>query len=535
MSLSDKVIKNTFYYVIFQLFGFAIPLILTPFIISKIGEVQYGIYVLVLGFVGMFSLFDLSISSSFIVFISRYYVKRDFVNLNKYFNTGLFFYITFSLLIVLIGYFFAHPLLSLLNIPAELTDTSVKIYYIGLLVFFVSSAFTIFSSILISLQKMYVISSSGILIGLINLISTIIILNNGYGLEGILWLQLFNVVLSNAIIIWYVKTSLPELKTGFRHLEKDPVREMMKFGAQMQISKLATFVSEKYDEFLLAYFSVLNNVTYFNLANKISRTGRLIPFQIIYQIAPVSSELNAKNDEEKLNTLFLDTTKYLILVSTPVFIFILIFADLIITTWVGEGYDLSVRVLRILVIGQLVNMTISAPGNSIIPNMGIPKFQMREGLIYLSINVVLSFLLIKYYGIIGAALGSVLSTVIASAYIFHSSTEFFSVNRFKLLYEKYLKPLLAGILCIIPVFILYVLSDKYIYPFQGRFSGLIYLSVLCLMFLLLYIFMLFKFKYVNDKDLFIFEKVISKIIPDKFSFIKNYFINLARQKGNQDQ
>lgn len=91
MSLADKVIKNTFYYVIFQLFGFLFPLILTPFIISSIGEVQFGIYALVLGFIGMFSLFDLSISSSFVVFISRYYVKKDFVNLNKYLNTGLFF------------------------------------------------------------------------------------------------------------------------------------------------------------------------------------------------------------------------------------------------------------------------------------------------------------------------------------------------------------------------------------------------------------------------------------------------------------
>ncbi len=524
MSLADKVIKNTFYYIVFQLFGFLFPLILTPFIISKIGEVQFGIYALVLGFIGMFSLFDLSISSSFVVFISRYYVKKDFVNLNKYLNTGLFFYIFFSLIIALTGFVFSKPLLSLLNIPPELFETSVNVYFIGLLVFFISSSFTIFSSVLISLQKMYVTSVIGVITGLFNLIATIIVLSYGYGLIGIMWVQLGVAAISNVLSIIYAKRSLPELRIGYKHLEKNPVKEMTKFGAQMQVSKLASFASEKYDEFLLAYFSVLNNVTYFNIANRISRTGRIIPFQIIYQTAPVSSELKAKGDMEKLSELFLDTTKYLILVSAPVFVFIFIFSDLIITTWVGEGFELSSRVLKVLVAGQLINMTLSAPGNSIIPNMGIPKYQMKEGLIYLSINLILSYILIRYYGIIGAAVGSVLSTVIASSYIYYTSAKFFSKNRRQLLSEKYLKPVVVSFVSGILAAILYFFSDKYLFEFSGRSSGLIYLFTLGIFFIVLYSVMLFKIKYVNDKDRILISKIILKLLPGKMMAFKKYFL-----------
>lgn len=535
MSLADKVIKNTFYYVIFQLFGFLFPLILTPFIISKIGEVQFGIYALVLGFIGMFSLFDLSISSSFVVFISRYYVKKDFVNLNKYLNTGLFFYIFFSLIIVVTGFIFSKPLLSLLNIPPELFVTSVNVYNIGLIVFFISSAFTIFSSVLISLQKMYITSAIGVLTGLINLIATILVLNYGYGLTGIMWVQLAAAAVNNILSIIYAKKSLPEISIGFGHLEKNPVKEMSKFGAQMQISKLASFASEKYDEFLLAYFSVLNNVTYFNIANRISRIGRVIPFQVIYQAAPVSSELNAKGEKEKLAELFLDTTKYLILISAPVFVFTFIFSDLIITTWVGEGFELSSRVLRILVIGQLINMTFSAPGNSIIPNMGIPKYQMKEGLIYLGINLILSFLLIKHYGIIGAAIGSVLSTVIAASYLYYTSAKFFSKNKMELFSEKYLKPVLASILSGLIVAAVYYLSDKYIYKFSGKISGVIYLIILCVLFLLMYAVMILNVSYINSKDKVLIAKVLIKILPEKY-FQKDPGIhNIENAKYSNEQ
>jgi len=516
MSLSDKVIKNTFYYIVFQLFGFAFPLILTPFIISKIGEVQFAIYVLVLGFIGIFNLFDLSISSSFIVFISKYYVKKDFVNLNKYFNTGLFFYILLSLLIVIVAYIFANPLLSLLKIPSELYDTSVKIYNIGLLVFFITTAFSIYSSVLISLQKMYVISTAGIITGFINLIVTIIILSTGYGLVEILWLQLFNVSLTNIITIWYVRKTLPDLKVGYRYLEKGPVTEMAKFGAQMQVSKLASFASEKYDEFLLAYFSVLNNVTYFNIANKISRTGRLIPFQLIPQIAPVASELNANDQPEKLKELFSDITKYLILLSFPVFTFIFVFADLIITTWVGPGFTLSSDILRILAAGNLVNLIFSAPGNTILPNIGVPRFQMREGIIYLGINIFLSYMLIKNYGIYGAAFGNVISVVISSLYVFYVSSKYFSRDKTKLLNENYLKPLIISIFCGVITSGIFFISEKYVYGFSGRLSGLLYLIFLSSVFSAIYAFAVLNVKYLNGKDKALIAKILLKIIPDKF-------------------
>ena len=516
MSLADKVIKNTFYYILFQLFTFLFPLILTPYIISEIGEVQFGLYALVIGFIGIFSLFDLSISSSFVVFISRYFVKKDFVNLNKYINTGLFFYIIFSLLIVGVGYLFTVPILSRLNIPPELFDTSVKIFYIGLAIFFVSNAFSVFSSVLITLQKMYITSLIGLFAGVINLSGTIILLSMGYGLEGIIWIQLVIALFSNILYIFFAKRSLPEIRIGIRHIEKNPVKEMVKFGSQMQISKLASFASEKYDEFLLAYFSVLNNVTYFNIANKISRTGRMIPFQIIPQVAPVASELKSKEEIEKLSELFSDISKYLSVISFPVFIFIFIFSDLIITTWMGPGFELSANILKILVAGQLFNMVLSAPGNSITPNTGHPEYQMREGLIYLGINLILSYMLIKYYGIVGAAIGNVISIFISSLYIFISSHKFFKGSKSGTVRNFFSKTLAASAVSGAIAGVIYHFSNIYIYRFEGRISGLIYLAFLISVFILFYTALIFKFRLFNIKDKIIIAKFIMKMIPAKF-------------------
>ncbi len=515
ISLADRVIKNSYYQVLLQLFTFVFPIILTPLIVSKIGEAQFGIYALVLGFITVFSLFDLSFSSSFIVFISRYFENNDTKNLNSYFNTGLFFYVIFSTVTCLIGYLLAAPLLSLLNIPADLQEVSQQVYYIGLAVFFINSVFAIFQSVLISLQKMYLTSAAGIAGGLLNFILTIVALYTGYGLAGIMFSQLVTAIfISIANWITAVRV-LPDLKISPSSVTSGAAREMAKFGSQMQLSKLAGFASEKYDEFLLAHFTTLGNVTYFNIASRISRTGRIIPFQIIPQIAPVASGLKAKNEETKLASLFDAASRYLMLSSAPVFVFIFAFSDLIIRTWMGSGFEISGDILKVLVIGQLVNLAFSAPGNSIIPNTGNPRFQMNEGLINLGFNIVLSFLLIKYYGIFGAALGSVISTMISSWYVFYRSAGNFKKDVMRMISEIYLIPFSASVNAGIISYLIYYISTRLILPAEGRIAGLVYLFILLMIFITVFIVSVMKSHYLQMRDKILIAKTLYKLLPFK--------------------
>ncbi len=515
ISLADRVIKNSYYQILLQLFTFVFPIILTPLIVSKIGEAQFGIYALVLGFITVFSLFDLSFSSSFIVFISRYFENNDTKNLNSYFNTGLFFYVIFSILTCTIGYFLADPLLSLLNIPADLLKVSQQVYYIGLSVFFINSVFAIFQSVLISMQKMYLTSAAGIAGGLLNFILTIIALHAGYGLAGIMFSQLVTAIFISAVNWITAVKLLPEIKINPSSVTSGAAREMAKFGSQMQLSKLAGFASEKYDEFLLAHFTTLGNVTYFNIASRISRTGRIIPFQIIPQIAPVASGLKAKNEETKLATLFDAASRYLMLSSAPVFVFIFVFSDLIIRTWMGSGFEISGDILKVLVIGQLVNLAFSAPGNSIIPNTGNPRFQMYEGLINLGFNIVLSFLLIKYYGIFGAALGSVISTMISSLYVFYRSAGNFKKDVMRMISEIYLIPFSAAINAGIMSYLIYYFSTKLILPPEGRIAGLVYLLILLIIFVTVFIISIVRSHYLKMRDKILIAKTLYKLLPFK--------------------
>ncbi len=527
MSLTDKVIKNTFYYFFSQIASVIFPLLLTPFIISKIGQVEFGIYAIVLGFIGSFGLFDLSLSSSFIKFISEYYNKKKYDELNHTINTGFLFYFLFSLLILIAGFIFTDSLLSLINIPAELLNAGKNAFYIALIIFFINNIFTIYSSLLISIQKMYITSVMNTIVNLLNFISVIILLLLDFRIEGLLISQLFASVVNSIVIFFIAQKSVPELKLRLNYFSPKSLKEMGSFGLQMQVSKLAGFFSEKFDEFLLGFFSVLNNVTFFNISTRLLRFARVIPLQFIIQVAPVAAEINAKEDKEKLSRLFEDTIRYLSLISIPISVFVFIFSDEIIYTWMGPGYEVSSHILRVLIVGQLLNLIISSPGNSILPNIGIPKYQMYEGLLHLIINVIFSYFLIKYYGVLGAAYGNSSATIISSVFIFVTSVLFFRKNIVQIFSKEYFPPLLYSIIPGIILFFLLRFFSASSLVIDSRIKVAIIIASLVLIFIMLYSIQILIFKYLNHRDKIVIAKIFRKLIPVKYlpkpdEDIKNY-------------
>lgn len=512
MSLTDKVIKNTYYHLLSQALSFLSPLILIPVIISQIGSVEFGIYVLVLGFIGSFGLLDVSLSSSFVKFISEYYNTGDKQKVLYVINTGFAFYLVFSICVVLIAYFNIDLIISLINIPENKIELAKTAFLFALGIFFLSSTFTIFNSIIIALQKMYIGAIASIFVSLAYFLTVIILMYMGYGLLSIMTVQLASSVVSIIITVLIAKKCLPYLKLNPFLFNSFTFRSMGSFGLQMQVSRIATFASEKYDEFLLGAFTNLTNVTFYNLGNKSASYGRFVPLQIIAPLAPVAAELSAKNETAKLQLLFLDTTKYLNSIAIPIFVFLFVFADYFFLAWMGPGYDTSALILRILAAGFMLNFILSVPGNTIIPNTGKPKYQMFEGLIYLSINLILSYILIINYGITGAAIGNVISAVIASVYIFYTSNNFFKTKAFKILSGTILKPLLFSIICSLLLFLLYNWIGGYI-DINDRFSAILSMVVTGSIYAIILFAVLMKSGYFDKRDREFFLKLLYKIAP----------------------
>jgi O-antigen/teichoic acid export membrane protein len=509
MSFTDKLVKNTYFHLLSQAVNLLSPFILIPVIISSIGAEDYGIYVLVLGFIGTFGLLDLSFSSSFVKFIAEYYNKKQNDKLIEIINTGFLFYLIFSTLTVITALLISDYLFGLVNIPPEKYALAKNVFYLSLSIFFFGSSFGIFNSLLIGLQKMYQGAIASIFVSIGYFTAVLILMLTHSGLFSLMIAQLASGIISVVITLILAKRNLPGLVVTPRKFTISRLKEMSKFGIQIQVSRLSTFASEKYDEFLLGAFSTLGNVTLYNLGSKAASYGKFIPLQFMAPIAPAAAELSAMKRDDKLKELYLNAVKYLNMLAIPIFIFLFFFSDRLFIAWMGPGYETSILISRILIVGYLSNFLFSVPGNIIIPNTGAPKFQMREGLIFLGINIIASYFLIKKFGITGAAFGNAISVVISSVYILIVSSRFFKVSPLKIIPDLFTKPFLFSIIPVIPLLIFFYLTGYS----SERVFNILYVSAAALFYFTVYLFLLVNFTYLNSKDYELITKFLIKLPP----------------------
>src|SRR5258708_13930556 len=79
---------------------------LSPFILHRLGDAAFGIWVLIFSLTGFYGIFDFGIRSSIIRYVSKYTATQDIEEVTGLLNTAMFTYIcvaAFSMLLTVVG------------------------------------------------------------------------------------------------------------------------------------------------------------------------------------------------------------------------------------------------------------------------------------------------------------------------------------------------------------------------------------------------------------------------------------------------
>src|SRR5665811_1065715 len=107
-----------------------IGLFLSPFILHRLGDAAFGIWVLIFSITGYYGIFDLGIRSSVIRYISKLTAVEDREGLAKFFNTSLATYTAIGLAATAVTLIGSHFVGSMFQIPAEFLPTARWLFLI---------------------------------------------------------------------------------------------------------------------------------------------------------------------------------------------------------------------------------------------------------------------------------------------------------------------------------------------------------------------------------------------------------------------
>ena len=173
------------------------------------------------------------------------------------------------------------------------------------------------------------------------------------------------------------------------------------------------------DTLMIGYFLEESHVGIYRLAFKVAALITFAQFAINSIAAPMFSSFKAKGDIEGLKKLVKNIGYLNVLISTPIFILILLFPEAVLHFF-GEEFTDGVAPLIILAIGSIIN-ALCGPVMYLL-NMTGKEIEARNIILIASIlNIALNLTLIPLFislgkpGILGAAYATSISTVVWNA------------------------------------------------------------------------------------------------------------------------
>lgn len=382
-----------------------IGIFLSPFIMHRLGDTAFGIWVLIFSITGYYGIFDLGIRSSIIRYVSKYTATNETEQLAKHINTSLATYTAVGVLSMIVTVVLSFNVDHLFKIPPEMhTQARWLLLMVGASV---SLGFPLGlpGGILEGLQRYYLLNWTAVVMSLTRAALIVFFLHRGHGLITIALITLILPIIIAIARAMMVFRLLP-LPYGTKYVDREAFRHMAQFGGTTMLVIVAARLRFQTDEMIIGSLLSAAAITYFSIAARIMDYAFQVVVTLAQVFAPMSSQSEAVGDMDRVRKIYIAGNRACALTTFPITAVVLILGKSVIEVWVGRKYvPLSYPTLVVLAIPMTLLMMQSA-SSRILMGMGrhrtLGMVTLMEGIA----NLILSIALVRPLGIVGDALGT---------------------------------------------------------------------------------------------------------------------------------
>jgi O-antigen/teichoic acid export membrane protein len=297
--------------------------------------------------------------------------------------------------------------------------------YVNTLIFIFASSiiFQAFNVIDFYFQSK-VISKFMVYVNLIGLllsttVKIILVLSNA-PLIAFVWTAIFDgIVITIGMIYIYVKYTKSDLFYVFKtfHFQRTAALELLKESWPLILSGLVVAVYLKIDQIMIMKMMDAKAVGIYSASIRLSEIWYFIPTIIASSLWPAL--ISAREKDLKLyETRLLTLLKFLFLISLAIVLVLVPFSANLLNFLYGKEFVEGSVVLSIHILGSIFAFSGIAASNWFILE-NLQKMTLRRTAVGAIINIILNLILIPIYGIVGAAIATLISQIVAS-YFFNA-------------------------------------------------------------------------------------------------------------------
>jgi O-antigen/teichoic acid export membrane protein len=390
-----------------------VGIFLSPFILHRLGDTAYGIWILIFSVTGYYGLFDLGIRSSVVRYVSTYTATNDQEGLAKLINTSLATYTGIGVLAMIVTLACSVFVDRIFRIPAEFLSTARLLFLMVGTAVALGFPTGIFGGILEGLQRFYFVNLTNVISTLLRAALIVVVLQRGYGLLTVALITVVLPLLSSLARAAIALRVLP-VRFGWRYVDRTAFREIANYSAVSFILMIGYKLRYKTDEIVIGTFLSVTAITYFSIGDRLLDYAAELVGSLAQIFVPMVGQSHAKGDTNRLRKIWIAGNRACAMIIFPITAVLIILGKSIITAWVGAKYVAqSYPVLVVLAVPMMFTL---AQGASVRTLYGMAKHRSLAIVTLMESvsNLILSIILIRPFGIVGDAFGTAIPLLCTS-------------------------------------------------------------------------------------------------------------------------
>lgn len=395
-----------------------IPFLYTPIMLDMLGQAEYGLYSLANSVVGYLSLLSFGFGTTIIRYLSKYRAEKNQAELEKTYGFFLLLYAVLALAILLGGLVIQQNAAAIFDkglLPNEVQKMK-QLVMIMALNLAMSFPLSVFSSVAIAHERYLFRKIMDIVSTIAAPVANLVALYLGFASVGMAWAGTIVQCILAPISVFYCNSVL-KIKPRFGKMPAKLIREMLGFSVFVFIATLVDMLFWATDKVILGMLASSVAVAVYNVGGTFNTMVMSLSTSISGVLVPrITGMVTTDSNRENWTELFIKVGRIQFLIIGLIVSGFAVFGQTFIHLWAGPEYADAFWV-AVLTMFPLCLPLIQNTGLSFVVAQNKHQFRSVVYLIIAVANVIATYLIVPYMGIIGAALCSCVSYLLGQGLI----------------------------------------------------------------------------------------------------------------------
>jgi O-antigen/teichoic acid export membrane protein len=439
-----------------SLLGFVIAattaFFLSPYIVRSLGVARYGTWVLIAEIGGYYGLLDFGFRPAIAYLVATKLSRNERAELPGILSSAFWTLAILGLVVLMVGAGVTIMLPTLFRLDGVSPFEAQLTMAIITVMLALHLPLELFSAVVNGCRRLDLVRGVDILLRLATSVGFWAALSAGGGMVQLVAIQFAGRVLGWSASFVFARQLLGSVSLSIAKVTRSGLRAVWDFGSKSFVMNLALMVIGRIDTIVIGVTLNVSLITVYSI-------GRILVDYVSQVVAALSgsftmhlTDLRGRGDESGLRTLFSRGSRLAALLALPMAACLGLFGASFIQLWQGPQFvsgpwtQRSDVVLYIWIVAQLPRWIQWMSWQLLIATYRV-KFLMWVEMGEAVANLALSLVLVRRYGIVGVAFGTLIPAVIVHGVILPKYvSEFLDVPLRRLVSDAYARPTLVALL-----------------------------------------------------------------------------------------